>query len=382
MYSDMSTWIIASSSPNRNSASVRASSVLPTPEGPRKMNEPVGRFGILDPGPRSAGSTWRHGHDRLVLADHALVQLLLHADQLLGLGLGELEDRDARPHRDDVGDLLLADLGLLLGLGVLPLLLELALLLRELALLVAEPRGLLELLRLDRVFLLLADLLDLFLELAVARRGGHRADAHPRRSLVDQVDRLVGEVPVLDVAVGEDSRGRQRLVGDLDPVVRLVAVAEATQDLDTLVDRRLVDPDLLETALESRVALEVLPVLVERRRADRLQLATGESRLQDRSSVDCTLRCAGADEVVELVDEQDDVAPLGDLLHHLLQALLELPAVLGAGDERGKVERVDLLALEQLGHLARRDPLGETLDDGRLANARLADQDRVVLRAA
>ena len=49
MYSDMSTWIIASSSPNRNSASVRASSVLPTPEGPRKMNEPVGRFGSLMP---------------------------------------------------------------------------------------------------------------------------------------------------------------------------------------------------------------------------------------------------------------------------------------------------------------------------------------------
>ena len=49
MYSDMSTWIIASSSPKRNSASVRASSVLPTPEGPRKMNEPVGRFGSLMP---------------------------------------------------------------------------------------------------------------------------------------------------------------------------------------------------------------------------------------------------------------------------------------------------------------------------------------------
>ena len=49
MYSDMSTWIIASSSPNRNSASVRASSVFPTPEGPRKMNEPVGRFGSLIP---------------------------------------------------------------------------------------------------------------------------------------------------------------------------------------------------------------------------------------------------------------------------------------------------------------------------------------------
>ena len=49
MYSDMSTWISALSSPNRNSASVRASSVFPTPEGPRKMNEPEGRLGSLMP---------------------------------------------------------------------------------------------------------------------------------------------------------------------------------------------------------------------------------------------------------------------------------------------------------------------------------------------
>ena len=119
-----------------------------------------------------------HGDDRLVLADDALVQLLLHPHEPLGLGLGELEDRDARPHGHDVGDLFLADLRLLLALVRAPLLLELTLLLRQLALLVAQAGGLLELLGLDRVFLLLADLLDLLLELAVARRRGHRADAH------------------------------------------------------------------------------------------------------------------------------------------------------------------------------------------------------------
>jgi hypothetical protein len=136
-----------------------------------------------------------------VLADDALVQLVFHADELLGLGFGQLEDRDASPHRDDVGDLFLADLGLLTLLGRAPLLLELALLLRELALLVAEVRGLLELLRLDRGFLLLAHAVDLLLELAVPRRSGHRLDAHAGRGLVDEVDGLVRQVAVLDVAV-------------------------------------------------------------------------------------------------------------------------------------------------------------------------------------
>ena len=50
MYSDMSMRIIAFSSSKRNSASARASSVLPTPVGPRKMNEPIGRFGSDRPG--------------------------------------------------------------------------------------------------------------------------------------------------------------------------------------------------------------------------------------------------------------------------------------------------------------------------------------------
>ena len=45
MYSPMSMRTIACSSSNRNWASARASSVLPTPVGPRNMNDPIGRFG-------------------------------------------------------------------------------------------------------------------------------------------------------------------------------------------------------------------------------------------------------------------------------------------------------------------------------------------------
>ena len=49
MYSLMSMRTIACSSSNRNSASARASSVLPTPVGPRNRNEPIGRRGSLSP---------------------------------------------------------------------------------------------------------------------------------------------------------------------------------------------------------------------------------------------------------------------------------------------------------------------------------------------
>ena len=43
MYSDMSIRTMASSESNMNSASARASSVLPTPVGPMKRKAPIGR---------------------------------------------------------------------------------------------------------------------------------------------------------------------------------------------------------------------------------------------------------------------------------------------------------------------------------------------------
>ena len=49
MYSLISTRMSAEASANRNLASERASSVLPTPVGPEKMNDPIGRRGSLRP---------------------------------------------------------------------------------------------------------------------------------------------------------------------------------------------------------------------------------------------------------------------------------------------------------------------------------------------
>ena len=111
-----------------------------------------------------------------------------------------------------------------------------------------------------------------------------------------------------DVAVGEHRRGDERGVADLDAVVRLVALLEPAQDRDRVGDRRLADEHRLEAALERGVLLDVLAVLVERRRADRAELAAREHRLQQIGRVDRALRRARADDRVQLVDEEDDLA--------------------------------------------------------------------------
>ena len=165
-------------------------------------------------------------------------------------------------------------------------------------------------------------------------------------------------------------------------VVLLVALADPEEDVDRLIDRRLVDHHRLEAPLEGRVLLDVLAVLVERCCADALELPARQRRLEDVGRVDRALCRAGTDQGVQLVDEQDAVVRAAQLLDDLLQPLLELAAVLRAGDQRADVQRQHALVGQRLGHVAGHDPLRERLGDGGLADARLADERGVVLRLA
>lgn len=214
------------------------------------------------------------------------MQLVLHAQQPGGLGLGELEHRDAGPVAQHLGDLLVVDLGDNVEIAGAPLLFALGALGHQLLLPIPQAGRLLEVLGVDRRFLLPARVGDLLVELAQVWRRGHPADPHPGARLVDQVDRLVRQEPVVDVAVGQGGRRDQRRVGDRDPVVRLVAVAQTLEDLDGVLHRRLPDLHRLEAALQGGVLLDVLSVLVERGGADRLQLAAGQLGLEDRRGVD------------------------------------------------------------------------------------------------
>ena len=434
MYSLMSIRVIACSSSNRNAASARASSVLPTPVGPRNRNEPMGRRGSLSPARarRTASDTaamasscpttrsWSRSsmwtsfasspsmsrvtgmpvHFETMSAISSAVTSSLSSafgpwsaaiaascwvEPLLELALrAVLELRGALVVRLALGllDLDLEPLQLRLrgadrldrALLGLPALLHRARLLGDLGELLLERLEA----RLRGVVLLLAERLALDLELDPAplelvELDRHRVDLHaqPRRRLVDEVDRLVRQEPLGDVAVRQGRRGDERRIGDPDAVVDLVALAQAAQDRDRLLDRRLVDEDLLEAPLQRGVLLDVLAVLVERRRADRVQLAAGEHRLEQVGGVHRALGRARADDGVELVDEQDHPAVgVLDLLEDGLEALLELATELGAGDQGAEVERDDALVLERLGHVAADDPLREALDDRGLADAR------------
>src|SRR2546428_5601635 len=124
-----------------------------------------------------------------------------------------------------------------------------------------------------------------------------------------------------------------RGVGDRHAVVLLVQRLHTVEDVDRLGQRRLVDEHGLEAALESGVLLDVLAVLIERGRADALDLTASKRWLQDVGRVDRAFRCACADQSVQLVDEQHNLTARADFVEDLLQSLFEFASIFCAGDQ-------------------------------------------------
>ena len=174
-------------------------------------------------------------------------------------------------------------------------------------------------------------------------------------------------------------RGRR----ELDLVMLLEIGLQALHDLDGILDRRLLDVDLLEAAHQRAVLLEVLAVFLVGGRADAAHRARLQRGLQQvRRIHGAARRRAGADDGVDLVDEEDRALVVLDLLHDGLQPLLEIAAIARAGQQRAHVEREDRRVAQDLGHFAVDDLARQTFGDRRLADAGIADIERVVLLAA
>ena len=279
----------------------------------------------------------RHGVDRNTLPHHALMEPLLHVHELLDLALEQPVDRNLRPGRDDGGDVVLVhllldhrlvsancfspfrelllerrqkavadlcdtlEIAVTLGtLGLHPQVVDLAgdlldavehvllagpadsqlvtsgFRLRELPL-HWIPQG--------RRLLRHRSQFDLELDhtaLGLVELDGRRIDLHPKpgRGLVDEVDRLVRQEAIGDVALGKHRGGGKRGVTDADAVMRFVALLEATQNRDRVGHRRLADQHGLKAPLERGILLDVLAVLIERRRTDGPQLTARKHGLE------------------------------------------------------------------------------------------------------
>ena len=146
------------------------------------------------------------------------------------------------------------------------------------------------------------------LQLVDLRWHGVDLDAQRSCRFIDQVDGLVGQEAVGDVAMRQRRRRDDGRVLDADAVMHFVLLAQSAQDGDGVFHAGLAHEDDLEAALQRGIFLDVLAILVERGCADGAQLAARQRRLQHVGGVNRAFRRAGSHQRVQLVDEQDDLA--------------------------------------------------------------------------
>ena len=111
--------------------------------------------------------------------------------------------------------------------------------------------------------------------------GGHRIHFGLDESagLIHQVNGLIGEETVGDVAVGKGSGGDEGGILNFNAVVHLVPLLQTTQNCNGILHRRLRHHHGLEAALQCSVLFNVFAVLIEGGGADAVQLTARQHRL-------------------------------------------------------------------------------------------------------
>ncbi len=146
--------------------------------------------------------------------------------------------------------------------------------------------GLFELVVRDGVFHAVHDELDALLDFGEFFGKRSLAQFDAGSGFVDQVDGLVGQEAVRDVAVGVRDREIDGVVGVGDGVEFLVAILDAEKNLDSvgLVRRRNFYG--LEAALEGTIFLDRFAIFTGRGGADALDFAARQSGLQNVGGVE------------------------------------------------------------------------------------------------
>ena len=158
-------------------------------------------------------------------------------------------------------------------------------------------------------------------------------DTNARRGLINQIDGLVRQLAITDVAMRQRRRSDDGGIGNFDSVVKLVAFFEATQNRDRVRDGRLFNQNLLEPPLQCGIFLQVLTILIESRRPNAVQVAASQCWFEHVARVHRTLSFAGTNHRMQLVDKENDPAfLLRQVIEHGFEPFFEFAAKLGAGN--------------------------------------------------
>ena len=202
--------------------------------------------------------------------------------------------------------------------------------------------------------------------------------------LIDKIDRLVRKETIRNVTIGQLRRGDQRRVLNLDPfMMRFITRLETAKNSDGILDRRLSDKNRLESPFEGCIFFDVFSILIECCRTDATQIPACQRGLEKICRVIATFCGTCSHNGMQFINEKNDAARcIFNLAEDRLQTLFKFAPKFCTCNQGSHIECDDPLILQTLWHIRLDNPNRQPFGNGRLANARLTDQDRVVFGAA
>ncbi len=167
--------------------------------------------------------------------------------------------------------------------------------------------------------------------------SGHGVHLSPDRGagLIQQVDRLIRQKTILDIAIREN-RGRDKGgIQDAHIVMALKAFLQSAQNRDCILNPRSFDLDRLEATLKGGVFLHILTILIQCGRANTVQLTTGQHGFEHVAGIRGALGLTRAYDRVNLINKKQDTSFSGlDLIQNRLEPLFKITAELGTRHQR------------------------------------------------
>ena len=126
------------------------------------------------------------------------------------------------------------------------------------------------------------------------RGHGVNLDAQRGCCFINQVNGLIRQKTVRNIAVGQGSRRHNGRIFNADAMVNFISFLKSTQDGDGALHVGLAHKDNLEATLQGCILLNVLTVFIERGGADGTQFAASQRRFQHVAGVNRAFSRAGA----------------------------------------------------------------------------------------
>ena len=216
---------------------------------------------------------------------------------------GQLKHRDTGGHCQDFRNRVLINSADPVAFSRLPVGLQLGAFFTKLLFFITQARGFFKVLGINRGFFIAAHLIDFVIHFPNLGGCSHAVNPQARPGLVNQIDRLIGQVAIRNIAVGQRGRRPNRVIGNHYPVVCLVTIPQTGQNLYGIFHAGLFYLHRLETPLQGRIFFNIFTVFLGGGSPDGLQFPARQHRFEDRGRVNRALGGTCPHQGVNLVNE-------------------------------------------------------------------------------